>query len=182
MQQIRLCLTSDATNLRDIIASHAQSSWHMWQPGFPIFMNLCFRNPWSQICDTCGRWVILSPHRSINTKSQYSQDFRANYADLGCKISYSGDKKRKMLRCVLLMAKCEIGRLVPVQMKLWSGTFLNIFIKWNIVGLVTNVHSWEYLLRSATQLSPVWIATPDNTPSIFRFWVGVGRLLPWSLS
>jgi len=100
MQQIRLCLTSDATNLRDIIASHAQSSWHMWQPGFPIFMNLCFRNPWSQICDTCGRWVILSPHRSINTKSQYSQDFRANYADLGCEISYSGDKKRKMLRCV----------------------------------------------------------------------------------
>ena len=95
---------------------------------------------------------------------------------LGCENSYSGDKKRKMLRCVFLMAKCEIGRLVPVQMKLWSGTFLNIFIKWNIVGLVTNVHSWEYLLRSHTRLSPVWIATPDNTPSIFRFWVGVGRL------
>jgi len=108
--------------------SFASCARHMWQPGFPIFMNLCFRNPWSQICDTCGRWVILSPHRSINTKSQYSQDFRANYADLGCEISYSGDKKRKMLRCVFLMAKCEIGRLVPVQMKLWSETLSQHFL------------------------------------------------------
>ena len=120
--------------------------------------------------------------RSINTKSQYITTYLELIMQIGCEISYSGDKKRKRLRCVFLMAKCEIGRQVPVQMKLWSGTFLNIFIKWNIVGLVTNVHSWEYLLRSHTQLSPVWIATPDNTPSIFRFWVGVGRLLPWSLS
>ena len=78
---------------------------------------------WREYDSSHGTWRISNfvdtlHNRSINTKSQYSQDFRANYADLGCEISYSGDKKRKMLRCVFLMAKCEIGRLVPVQMKL----------------------------------------------------------------